>query len=49
LETLPLASVLGAHQVDASAAWTGACRGRFDASGSLPAAAAAEYGAETVN
>ena len=39
LEMLPLASVLGAHQLDARVVWTG----------SLPVAAAADDGAETVN
>jgi hypothetical protein len=36
---LPLASVLGAHQLDARVVWTG----------SLPAAAVADDGVETVN
>jgi hypothetical protein len=39
LEMLPLASLLDAHQLDARNVWTG----------SLPAAAAADDGAETVN
>ena len=34
---------------DASAAWAGGCRGRFDTWVSLPAAAAADNGAATVN
>ena len=49
LVPLPVALVLGAHQQDASAAWSGGYRGRFNASESFPAAAAVDDGAETVN
>jgi len=49
LVPLPVALVLGAHQWDASAAWSGSCRGRFDTSESFPAAAVVDDGAETVN
>ena len=49
LMPVPVASVLCAPQRDASAAWTGGCHGHFDTLVSLPAAAAADDGAETVN